>query len=406
MPVDSSTASPDEAALARDVALIGRIDIVPALLEVAARATGMGFTAVARVTEDRWIACAVHDEIAFGLQPGGELPVATTICNEIRECGRLVVIDHVAEDPVFRDHHTPARYGFQSYLSVPIWRTNGAFFGTLCAIDPRPRQVSAPEIVGMFTLFANLIALHVEAQEKLGHAQTALSDELARSQLQEQFIAVLGHDLRSPLSAVRTGARFLLEKGTGLEPDVRRSVEIIERGATRMAGLIDDVLDFARGRLGGGLDVQPVSTTGLPETIAHVVTEVQTASPGRVIESTLRFEGPVHCDPRRVAQLLTNLLANALVHGDPTGPVRVLATGRRGGLEVTVSNRGRAISEATRRRLFQPFARAQDGAGRDGLGLGLYIASEIAKAHGGAIDVASDDDETRFTFTIPARMTA
>jgi signal transduction histidine kinase len=397
MPVDS----PADAAYARDVERIGRLDVVPAILDVAARVTGLGFTAVARVTEDRWIACAVHDEIAFGMQPGGELPVASTICNEIRDCGRLVAIDHVAEDPLYRDHHTPARYGFQSYLSVPIWLRDGSFFGTLCAIDPRPHRVSGAETVGMFTLFANLISLHMDAQEKLGRAETALSDEVARSQLQEQFIAVLGHDLRSPLNAVRTGARFMLEKGA-MDADVRRSAEIIDRGATRMAGLIDDVLDFARGRLGGGLDVQPVVTAVLPETIAHVVTEVSMASPGRAIESTLRFDGPVRCDPRRVSQLLTNLLANALAHGDPAGPVRVVATGRGGGLELMVSNTGRAIGPATRRRLFQPFARAADGAGRAGLGLGLYIACEIAKAHGGSLDVASDDTETRFTLRVPA----
>src|SRR4051812_12210001 len=111
MPTGSPAA---EDALAHDVALIGRIDVVPAILEVACRVTGLGFSAVARVTDDRWVACAVRDEIAFGLGAGGELPVATTICNEIRDCGQLVAIDHVAEDPAYRDHHTPARYGFQS----------------------------------------------------------------------------------------------------------------------------------------------------------------------------------------------------------------------------------------------------------------------------------------------------
>ncbi|MEO5821077.1 MAG: GAF domain-containing sensor histidine kinase [Vicinamibacteraceae bacterium] len=401
MPVDSSTASPNEEALARDVALVSRIDVVPALLDVVAHVTGMGFTAIARVTDDRWIACAVHDEIAFGMTPGGELPVATTICNEIRDCGRLVAIDHVDEDPVYRDHHTPARYGFQSYLSVPIWRHDGRFFGTLCAIDPRPHRVSDAQTVGMFTLFANLISLHMDAQEKLGLAETALSDEQARSQLQEQFIAVLGHDLRSPLNAVRTGARFMIEKG-GVDADVRRSAEIIDRGARRMAGLIDDVLDFARGRLGGGLDVQPVTTTALPETIAHAVAEVQTAWPDRPIESTLRFDGPVRCDRRRIAQLLTNLLVNAFTHGDSGGAVRVTAIGSGGGLDLSVSNTGQPIPEATRRRLFLPFTRAEDRPERAGLGLGLYIACEIAKAHGGRLDVASDDVETRFTFHIPA----
>ena len=95
--------------------------MVPLMLEVVCRATGMGFSAVARVTEDRWIACAVRDEINFGLVPGGELEIESTICNEIRQSGELVVIDDVACDATFRLHHTPKRYGFQSYISVPIY---------------------------------------------------------------------------------------------------------------------------------------------------------------------------------------------------------------------------------------------------------------------------------------------
>ena len=107
-------------------------------LEVICRTTGMGFAAVARVTQDRWIACAVCDEIAFGLLPGEELDVKTTIGDEIRDSGRAVVIDHVAESELLHDHHTPRMYGLQSYISMlPIVLPNGAFFGTLCAIDPR-----------------------------------------------------------------------------------------------------------------------------------------------------------------------------------------------------------------------------------------------------------------------------
>src|SRR3712207_3917381 len=97
-----------------DVAAIARIHAVPMILEVVCRTTGMGFAAVARVTEDRWIACAVRDEIAFGLQPGGELKVATTICAEIRNSGEAVIIGHVAEDEAFCRHPTPTMYGFQS----------------------------------------------------------------------------------------------------------------------------------------------------------------------------------------------------------------------------------------------------------------------------------------------------
>jgi hypothetical protein len=120
-------------ALVEDVKRIQELSIVPTILEIICRTTGMGFSAVARVTEDKWIACAVRDQIGFGLQPGGELQLETTICNEIRGHGQPVVIDEVAKDDIFCDHHTPKQYGFQSYISIHfrpcrvpcIWGRNG-----------------------------------------------------------------------------------------------------------------------------------------------------------------------------------------------------------------------------------------------------------------------------------------
>jgi GAF domain-containing protein len=141
-----------------DIDAIGSISAVPTILDVVCRTTGMGFAAVARVTPERWIACSVKDEIAFGLAPGGELQIETTICHEIRQSGEPVVINHVAEHPVYCSHHTPAMYGFQSYISMPIVLKNGQFFGTLCAIDPRPARPNRPEVTGMFKNFAQLIA--------------------------------------------------------------------------------------------------------------------------------------------------------------------------------------------------------------------------------------------------------
>lgn len=161
---------------ADDLATIERIDAVPRILEVVCRTTGLGFAAVARVTPDRWIACAVRDEIAFGLAAGGELPVETTICHEIRASGCLVVIDHVDDDERFCRHATPKLYGFQSYISVPITLKNGAFFGTLCAIDPRPARLSAPETISMFMLFAELIAFHLDARDRLSELEACVAN--------------------------------------------------------------------------------------------------------------------------------------------------------------------------------------------------------------------------------------
>ncbi len=155
-----------------DLDAIARIDAVPLILDVLCRTTGMGFAAVARVTEDRWIACQARDQIAFGLGAGGELKVSTTICREVRARCEPVVIEHVAEDAQFREHPTPAMYGFQSYVSMPIVRRNGDLFGTLCAIGARPAKVNTPETIGTFRLFAELIAFHLDADERLAAAES------------------------------------------------------------------------------------------------------------------------------------------------------------------------------------------------------------------------------------------
>jgi K+-sensing histidine kinase KdpD len=367
------------------VAAVAGIDVVPMILEVVCRTTGLGFSAVARVTESQWIACAVRDEIGFGLKVGGELKLETTICNEIRQSGQLVAIDHVAEDPAFCRHPTPAMYGFQSYISVPIELPDGAFFGTLCAIDPRPSRVNTPEIINTLKLFANLIGLHLESQDRLGRTELALHDERARAELREQFVAVLGHDLRNPLSAIQNGAALL--EGIGRDERVVRAAQIIDRACRRMTGLIDDVLDFARGRLGGGLGVTAVDDGKLGAMIEQVVTEMRTARPDREIQCDVDLAQPVYCDSPRIGQLLSNLVGNALLHGDARGPVRVHARSGDGRFELSVANTGQPISAGTLERL------------------GLYIAAEIARAHNGTLTVSSTPDETLFTFRMPAGIT-
>lgn len=383
---------------ADDLAKVARIDAVPKILEVVCHTTGMGFAAVARVTEDRWICCAVRDEIAFGLQPGGELPVATTICDEIRDSGQLVVIDHVSEDKNFCGHPTPEMYGFQSYISVPINRPDGSFFGTLCAIDPKPARLNTPGTVGMFKLFAEMIASHLDAQERLKVSEQNLSDERQTAQLREQFIAVLGHDLRNPLNAISGGAQILQKMPLG--EDAIPVVGMIRNSAARMGRLITNILDFARGRLGGGLSMTPVIDDNLQMTLEQVIAEMQSAWPTRTIESEITLTQPVACDSERIAQLLSNLLVNALTHGDPTAPVRVQAHSDDSGFELSIANQGEPIPPDTIKHLFQPFSRASARPGQQGLGLGLYIASEIAHAHRGSLEVDSSTDETRFTFRL------
>jgi signal transduction histidine kinase len=377
-----------------DVDAIQAIAAVPTILQVICRTTGMGFVAIARVTPQRWVCLAVHDEIGFGLTPGGELRVATTLCHEVRQAREAVVIDHVSEDAAYRSHPTPAMYGFESYMSMPIFLRDGSFYGTLCAIDPKPAKLNDPAVIGMFRMFADLIAYHIEAEKHLSRAQADLSDALLLNGLREQFIAVLGHDLRNPVAAISAGATLLRMSGLGERE--RAISEAISRSATHMTALIDDISDLTRVRLGSGIMLR-LTREGLEPALRHAVEEMRLAYPGRRIEATVSLERPVEADPVYVARLLSNLLKNALTYGSQTDPVNVAISADEE-FVLSVSNAGPPIVDSMKTGLFAPFTRGTSGNEQPGLGLGLFIVAEIARAHGGTIDLTSTDTATTFTF--------
>lgn len=382
--------------LAADIAAIERIDAVPLMLDVITRATGMGFAAVARVTEERWVALSVKDDISFGLGVGGELPVATTICHEIRQSGKGVIFDDAAEQPVYCSHHTPALYGLKSYISLPIFMKDGTVWGTLCAIDPAPHKVDNPETIGMFRLFAELIGLHLTNRERMNGIEIALAEARETAKVREQFVAVLGHDLRNPLGAITSGAELL--KGRTKDERGEKIVTMIQQSAVRMVEMINNLLDLARSRLGDGVSLKLESRGDLDGALLHAVNEVRSAWPDRRVETRFSLTQPVTVDVPRVCQMVSNLVGNAFTHGDPAKPVRVSASSGGDVFTVMVCNGGRAIAPEVLDKLFRPFTRSDVQGGQEGLGLGLYIASEIAKAHGGTLTVQSNDDETVFRF--------
>ncbi|VWX59296.1 Histidine kinase [Burkholderiales bacterium 8X] len=395
-----------QAAIDRDVAAVGALSAVPVLLRIICESTGMGFAAVARVTDTSWTACAVHDQIAFGLRSGGQLDVSTTLCTEAREARRPIVIDDAGCDPIYRDHHTPRIYGIKSYVSVPIVFSNGDYFGNLCAIDPNPAAVSNERTLGMFNSFAELIARQLEDEEQVRSreqlhraTETALLDERATAELREQFIAVLGHDLRNPLAAVEATADLLTRRQ---EEDIVRIARRLKTSSRRMSRLIDDVLDFARGRLGSGMGVNLVETDSLGAALRDVVAESREAHVERAVIADIDIPRPVRCDEARVQQLLSNLIGNALTHGSADVPIEVESKIAGPWLVLSVRNGGQPIPEENLARVFEPFWRPLNSHRGGGLGLGLHICSQIVAAHGGRLEVRSTvDDGTTFTVWLP-----
>ena len=233
-----------------------------------------------------------------------------------------------------------------------------------------------------------------------------LLEELGRQtetlRLNEMFAAVLGHDLRNPLTAMLTAAQLLELRST--DEDVTRIAGRLLSSGRRMSRLIEDMLDLSRARLAGGIPIKR-EPTELGSLMARTVQEHQSAFPDRTIEVTSAGDLGGEWDGDRLAQLASNLIGNALQYGESTEGVHVQLDGTQPGtVTLTVTNAGR-IPPDVLPFIFDPFQRGESQGGRtEGLGLGLYIAQQIAHAHQGSIDVDSTStSHTAFSVSIPRR---
>lgn len=385
-----------------DVAAVQRIASIPALLDTVAHITGLRFTCIARVTPESWTACAVRDHIGLGLAPNDTLDISTTLCDQVRLSGQAVIIDAASDDPAYQDHPTPALYKFESYISVPIYRQDGQYFGTLSGLDPLRRNLSGSAALASMTLFAELISQHLSSGQVLEEARVALLDARQTAELREQFIAVLGHDLRNPLGTIITGAELML-LSLGDEKKLSILAKLVHGSGRRMAALVDDVMDLTRGKMGTGIPINMQHEHNLSEALLQVVGELRSTNPKRDIGYLASDLGSVWCDAARLGQLCSNLLKNALVHGDASKPVSVSVHVVNQTLELAVTNHGPGMSADTIAHLFEPYWRGSSKSMHAGLGLGLFIVGEIARSHGGAMAVTSSEELTTFLFTLPCQ---
>jgi PAS domain S-box-containing protein len=258
-------------------------------------------------------------------------------------------------------------------------------------LSQEPLCDAAGKIVGL-TGAATDITEQKRAQEELAQALA----------FREQMLGILGHDLQNPLGAVRALATLLLRR-EGLPEKVRESIAEIERAGQRMLELIGTLLDFTRSRE-GGLPIAPVRAD-LRDVCRGVVDELRAAEPGRTI--TLEVDGDARgtWDPARLAQAVSNLVANALEHGAADRPVHVSVEGEAEVVVLRVHNDGPAIPAPVAEVMFEPFCRGsalRDGAHVRGLGLGLYIVRQVVTAHGGTMAVDSTAARgTTFTVRLP-----
>ncbi|WP_175687179.1 sensor histidine kinase [Burkholderia anthina] len=221
-------------------------------------------------------------------------------------------------------------------------------------------------------------------------------------QARNLLLGMLGHDMRTPLQTIQMTATYLAALNAGEE--VSEAAARLIRSGGRMQGLLDDLCDFNRTQLGLGINIAP-RTIDLARVLADVVDELRAAHPDREISTDVCGDLRGDWDDRRLQQMLSNLMNNAIKYGTPDTAVRVVATVANSDVLVEIGNSGSAMDRPTLDRIFDPLQRGKDHpekTGDDmGLGLGLFIASEIAKAHRGRIDARSDQTETIFSVRLP-----
>ncbi len=259
-------------------------------------------------------------------------------------------------------------------------------------VSQEPLRDPSGDIVGL-TGAATDITGQKRAQEQLAQALA----------FREQVMGILGHDLRNPLGAVCALAALLLRR-EDLPEDAMEPIAEIGRAGHRMLEMIGTLLDFTGSRFAGALPVAPVATD-LHDVCRNVVGELRAASPGRSIELELEGDGRGTWDPARMAQVVSNLVGNALQHGARHAPVRVSVSGDDRTVVLAVENQGPAIAPELMPGLFEPFFRGpapRDTSRGRGLGLGLYIVRQVVDAHGGTVDVDSSEERgTAFTVRLP-----
>jgi signal transduction histidine kinase len=245
-------------------------------------------------------------------------------------------------------------------------------------------------------LNAALLAQQLQRERE----ESALLEERAAGELREQFIAILAHDLRSPLQAAFANSDRLLRHLA--DPALSEVAARIKSNILRMSALIDDVLDFARGRLGGGIAIELTDVQNINSGLTTVIQELQDSQPDRKILASISVNRPVRCDLGRLQQVASNLLANALIHGSAEKPVEISARDTETDLVLEVWNAGEPIPAQSLDKIFEPFWRHSASVNRQGLGLGLHICSQIVRAHQGGMSVTSTREHgTRFTARLP-----
>ncbi|KFF05605.1 hypothetical protein IW19_08785 [Flavobacterium reichenbachii] len=388
----------------------------------------MGFAAIARVTEDRWITCSAVDNLQFGLKVGDELEVKTTLCDDIRKNPRAIIIDNVSEDPEYHNHHTPRIYKLKSYISIPIIRRDGTFFGTLCAIDPNPNSLKEFKVQEMFRLFAELISFHLETIEQaqadkiLLEKKNSLIEEkevekneaykiLSETEKKlieknislekmnhelEAFNYISSHDLQEPLRKIQFFTDIIeREEENKLSDKAKTAFTKIRSSAFRMQNLINDLLAYSRTKF----DERKFEKKDLNIITKEIIEDLVEETENKNAQFDLLDLGKLSIIEFQFRQLLYNLMSNSLKFANPERQLVIklsseIIVGSKSEHEklssdknyskITIADNGIGFDQMYSEKIFGLFQSLHTKTLKS-TGIGLTIVKKIVENHNGFI---------------------
>lgn len=381
-----------------DIEDIQSLSIIPTILDVVCESTQMGFAAIARVTEDTWVTCGVLDKLSFGLSVGDELDISTTFCDQVRRTDQIVVIDHVDTDNIYVNHPIPKQYGFQSYISVPIIKKNGEFFGTLCALDLKPNKVNNAKVIDMFNMFSGLISSHLDVVKTINSQVDLIKtkeDEL------ENYNFITSHDLQEPLRKIQFLTDLLEQKETNnLSKKGKKLFNSIKTSASRMRNIVNDLVKYSRNTPNPNL-LEKVNMHKLILRVKFRLKEIFDQINSKLIINDI---GNLPVLPLQMEQLFFNLFSNSLKFKHPERDlvISINSTIDSGAnfnveklskdveyCEIEVTDNGVGFDPIYSEKIFKMFQYLKSSEDNKSTGMGLAIAKRIAHNHGGEIIATS-----------------
>ena len=335
---------------------------------------------------------------ALGLAaPAGPLkPAPGGLLEEAASGGRAVAVGA----PATLDQ-VPFPEGTRAACALPLRGKDGALLG-IAVFSSRTSHVLTPEEIAVARVAAERAARAIETAELASRLARAEEASRRTSGFRDQVLAIVGHDLRNPLGAVLMSAVLLQKKG-GLTGWQAKTVDRARSSALRMGRIIDDLLSYTRTRLGDGIPIAR-RATDLSELTRKILEELRAAHPQATVEISVAGDLCGEWDSDRLEQVISNLVSNAIDHGTEGRPVALALRGGAEEVEVEVANEGEMPREVLEH-AFEAFHKGAEQTGRraSGLGLGLYIAREIVRRHGGEIAIRCEGGTTRIATRLPRR---